>query len=421
MADRETAACDGEAATCDNGSRRSAGEDSLQGLGRSCVVVHVTTGLTPRAGGPYVSVAGLVKALARDSHWKPIVLAPMRNSGEVVDREHWANAPLFMPPEDARNPRVFLSNGGQRLLQMVSQTNPSIVHLHGLWDAGTFAAAELVRGRNPGFVVSPRGMLEPWALRQKWLKKKVFLVAYLNRMLTKADLLHATSDSEADSLRRLGFRQPIAVVPNGIDCSRALPRAGDSDAGPRRLLYLGRLHLKKGLENLLRAWALVRPANWRLSIAGLDEDSYASRLQSLATALDLGDAVEFPGPMLGPDKWRYLASGSAFVHPSFSENFGIAVAEAMAAGLPVIATVGTPWQMLPVERCGWWVHPTPEALAASLQELTSCDDATLQAMGSRARAYAASAFDWSSIGRDMAGCYEWLSGLGAAPRCIRFA
>ena len=395
-------------------------ERGAETRGGAGVVAHVTTGLTPRAGGPYVSVAGLVTALARDGRWMPVVAAPVAMQADAVDRDHWANVPLFTLPPASDGFRSRSSRGRERLVQRVLQTGASVVHLHGLWDAGTFTAAELVRRRSLGFVVSPRGMLESWALHHKWLKKKVFLVGYLNGLLTAADLLHATSESEADSLRALGFRQPIAVVPNGIDCTPALPRPDARAAGPRRLLYLGRLHEKKGLENLLRAWALVRPANWCLSIAGIDEDGYAARLRTLAAALDLEPSVEFPGPKLGAEKWRYLASGMAFVHPSFSENFGIVVAEAMAAGLPVIATVGTPWQMLPVERCGWWVHPTPEALAGAIRELTAADAPTLWTMGTRARAFASVAFDWKTIGREMADCYEWLSGLHAAPRCIRF-
>jgi glycosyltransferase involved in cell wall biosynthesis len=368
-----------------------------------------------------VSVAGLVKALALDGRWTPIVASPVAVQPETVDGEHWANAMLVTLPPAVGGLAGRSSAGWERLVQRVLQTGPSVVHLHGLWDAGTFAAADLVQRRGMGFVVSPRGMLEPWALRHKWLKKKIFLECYLHSLLVTADLLHATSESEADSLRALGFRQPIAVVANGIDCTPTLPRAEADEGGARRLLYLGRMHVKKGLENLLRAWALVRPAGWLLSIAGLDEDGYASRLHSLATSLDLGSSVEFPGPKLGHEKWRYLSSGTAFVHPSFSENFGIAVAEAMAAGLPVIATVGTPWQMLPVERCGWWVHPTTESLAAVIREVTAADDATLRAMGARAKAYAAAAFDWSEIGRDMADCYDWLSGIREPPQCIRFA
>jgi glycosyltransferase involved in cell wall biosynthesis len=367
-----------------------------------------------------VSVAGLVKALARDGRWTPIVAAPVAPQPETVDGEHWANAMLVTLPQAAGGLPRRSSPGWERLMQRVLHTGPAIVHLHGLWDAGSFAAADLVRRRGMAFVVSPRGMLEPWALGQKRLKKRLFLACYLRGLLATTDLLHATSESEADSLRALGFRQPIAVVANGIDCTPALPRAEPCDGRARRLLYLGRMHVKKGLENLLRAWALVRPAGWLLSIAGLDEDGYASRLHALAAALELGSSVEFPGPKLGPEKWRYLASGTAFVHPSFSENFGIAVAEAMAAGLPVIATVGTPWQMLPVERCGWWVHPTTEALAGVIGEVTAADDATLRAMGARGKAYAATAFDWSAIGRDMADCYDWLSGLREPPRCIRF-
>lgn len=369
-----------------------------------------------------MSVAGLVKALALDGRWAPMVLAPVEAKAEDVDHEHWAHVPLHTLPNSSSfrfSATRFFPNRQWSLVRTVQQMQPVVVHLHGLWDAGTFAAAELVSPPSPAFVVSPRGMLEPWALRHKWLKKKIFFIGYLQALLASADLLHATSHSEADSLRTLGFRQPIAVIANGIDFGRALPKS-DCVAGPRRLLYLGRLHVKKGLENLLRAWALVRPADWRLSIAGLDEDDYATRLRALATALDLGESVEFPGPRLGPDKWRYLASGTAFVHPSFSENFGIAVAEAMAASLPVIATVGTPWQMLPAERCGWWVDPTPAALATAIREVTATGNTELQAMGERARAYATTAFDWTTIGRDMSDCYRWLSVGGAVPPCIRF-
>jgi len=369
-----------------------------------------------------VSVAGLVRALGHDGRWTPILLSPVSLPHEGIDNAHWGNVPLLaLPSSSSASPLIGTwSLARSQLIESGLRVSPSIVHLHGLWDAGVFAAMDLVRCQSLGFVISPRGMLEPWALRHKWARKKLFLLGFLKRLLARCDLWHATSDGEAESLRALGFRQPIAVIPNGVDCSQALFPQDYSVVGPYRLLYLGRLHAKKGLENLLRAWAIVRPLNWRLAIAGLDEGGYASRLQSLAAALDLGGSVEFPGPMLGPEKWRYLASGSGFVHPSFSENFGIVVAEAMAAGLPVIATVGTPWQMLPTERCGWWVHPTPETLAGAIRAMTTSDQASLRAMGARAKAYAAVAFGWNAIGHDMADSYQWLAGCPAVPRCVRF-
>ena len=195
----------------------------------SCgVAVHVTTGVTPQAGGPYVSVAGLVNALAQDGRWTPLVVAPVSLPAASIDREHWGRTTMLtLPQREAAGAAQQSCDGRwhERVSQVVRR-NPCVVHLHGLWDAGTFVVAELVRRRQCGFVVSPRGMLEPWALGHKRWKKKLFLLGYLRRLLSTADLWHATSDGEADSLRTLGFRQPIAVIPNGIDASRAVAPAG---------------------------------------------------------------------------------------------------------------------------------------------------------------------------------------------------
>lgn len=297
---------------------------------------------------------------------------------------------------------------------------PMVAHVHGLWDASTCAAMRLLSRRDVPLVFSPRGMLEPWALNQRWFKKRLFLAAYLARILKRAELLHATSDEECCTLRGLGFRQPIAVIPNGIDVSAgSISGAWQTRPTSKRLLYLGRLHVKKGLENLLHAWARVRPDGWQLQIAGIDDGGYQAKLERLAAQLELHGDVAFPGPQIGVAKWEYLSSGSAFVHPSFSENFGIAVAEAMVAGLPVIATVGTPWKLLAEHRLGWWVEPTPEALASAIAEVIDARPATLADMGRRAQAYVAEHFAWSGIARKMADCYDWLCERGPVPDCIR--
>lgn len=384
------------------------------------VVAHFTTGLTPAAGGPYVSVAGLVRALSDDGRFAPIVAGPVEiHPPARIDPEHWGRAPVFVGAI-AGNP--FDGAVCDRFTHKLLVAKPALAHVHGLWDAGTYAAMRLVRAREMPLVYTPRGMLEPWALRQRWLKKKAFLLSYLKPILNCADLLHATSVEESETLRGLGLRQPIAVIPNGIDLAaeRLRPAVRPPLASPRRLLYLGRLHPKKGLENLLRAWARIDRGGWRLSIAGIDEGAHQSRLVSLAKEYGIDDNVEFPGPQIDAEKWRFLANGDAFVHPSFSENFGIAVAEAMAAELPVVATVGTPWSCLAKNRLGWWVEPTPDALAQTLMEVMQTDPAILADMGRRSREYVARTFAWPAIGGQMAACYDWLLGRASAPDCIRF-
>lgn len=383
------------------------------------VVAEFTTGLTPAAGGPFVSVAGLVRGLAREGRYIPLVAAA---SGSVEpdpeQSKHWLGGEIISGRLSG-NP--FTASTVDSFTRQVLCHRPAVVHIHGLWDASTCAAIRVAGQRDVPLVVSPRGMLEPWALRHRWLKKKAFLAAYLWPILAHADLLHATSEAECNTFRDLHLRQPVAVIPNGIDLSDLsfnADAAGSAD-GPRRLLYLGRLHVKKGLENLLRAWSAVRPSGWRLTIAGIDEGGYESRLKTLAQQLGIQDSVDFPGPMLGGAKWRYLFSGTAFAHPSFSENFGIAVAEALAAGLPVIATVGTPWSVLEERGMGWWVEPEPAALARAIRAVAATDPRVLGEMGRRGRGYVREAFDWNTIATAMASCYSWLLGLGPRPACIR--
>ena len=383
-------------------------------------VIHLTTGLTPAAGGPYHSVAGLVRCLAHESVYTPIIVCPrLAPAARLHDSAHWAGVPIFTLASTAN----WRMPAARRLLaEQIMQREPVVLHLHGLWDAGSLFVDRLLADSQMRFVLSPRGMLEPWAINHKRLKKKIFTLLFMRELFARVDLLHATSESEAESLRAYGFRQPIAVIPNGIE---GPPAAEAAFAGMRaespRLLYLGRLHVKKGLENLLEAWSMVRPADWSLAIAGIDEGGYQRRLEARAAELGITETVEFIGPVFGAAKWRFLASGHAFVHPSFSENFGIAVAEAMVIGLPVIATEGTPWALLAERQLGWWVQPTPAALAGALREMTSLPRNRLRAMGSEARAYAMAAFAWPAIGRSMADCYDWLTGDDTPPPCIRFS
>lgn len=383
-------------------------------------VLHVTTGLTPAAGGPYVSVAGLVRSLLQFSQYSPVVVCPLWPGGEASDdAEHWGGAPVCTASPVKR--------GGKRaarrqLAERLMRREPAVLHLHGLWDAGSLFADRMLADSRMKFVLSARGMLEPWAINHKRLKKKIFTLLFMRELFARVDLLHATSESEAESLRAYGFRQPIAVIPNGIEGPPAAEAAFAGVGAERpRLLYLGRLHVKKGLENLLEAWAMVRPAGWSLAIAGIDEGGYQRRLEARAAELGITETVDFIGPVFGAAKWRFLASGSAFVHPSFSENFGIAVAEAMAIGLPVIATEGTPWAVLAERELGWWVQPTPAALAGALREMTSLPRSRLRVMGSEARVYAMAAFAWPAIGRSMADCYDWLTGDDTPPPCVRFS
>ena len=170
---------------------------------------------------------------------------------------------------------------------------------------------------------------------------------------------------------------------------------------------------------LVRSWAEVGPADWRLVIAGPDDNGHRRELELLADSLGIRDSVEFRGPAYEAEKWSLLANADLFVLPSFTENFGIVVAEAMAAGVPVITTTGTPWSMLQEHAVGWWVAPTVPAITIALRAALASPAADLAAMGQRAHARAAREFTWKQIAHSLHAAYRWAIAGGEKPPCIR--
>ena len=228
---------------------------------------------------------------------------------------------------------------------------------------------------------------------------------------------HATSETEYSDIRRRGFRQPVAIIPNGVDVPD-LPAKRDSAS--RTLLFLSRVHPTKGLDVLLPAWRAVQDhfRDWKLVIVGPDDGGYLPKLQRLAS--DLGtERTHFAGPLYGIDKWTAYRDADLFVLPTYSENFGMAVAEALAAGTPTITTKGAPWEGLLKHRAGWWIDIGVDALVAALEEALATSVDTLRSMGERGRAWMMSEFSWNAIAEQVIQCYGWISGTSNKPNCIR--
>lgn len=283
-----------------------------------------------------------------------------------------------------------------------------VVHDNGIWRGHHRSLACLARRARVARVVSPRGMLEPWALDHKPVRKRLAWVIYQRRLLDSATILHATADNEAEQLARLGLRQPVQIIPNGV----ALPDYGQVmglrkvPSEKRTCLFLSRIHPKKGLPLLLEAWNELRPSAWKLHIAGPDEAGHRAQLEEMVRKLDLGGAVCFLPPLEGGEKLRALAQADLFVLPTYSENFGIVVAEALAHGCPVVTTHGAPWEELTIEECGWWVPISTKAITDALREATMLSDAARWEMGNRGRNLVARRFSWPGIARAFCGLYE---------------
>jgi glycosyltransferase involved in cell wall biosynthesis len=207
-------------------------------------------------------------------------------------------------------------------------------------------------------------------------------------------------------VRRLGLNQPVAIVPNGVDVPDHLEARRSADV--RTLLFLSRLHPGKGLLDLVEAWAAVRQPGWRIVIAGGDEGGHQAEVERLIHQKGLASDFTWVGFVNGEAKQACFAQADVFVLPTHSENFGIAIAEALAHGLPVITTTGAPWPGLLTHRCGWWVEPGVPGIASALTQALACSPEELNAMGQRGRQWVAERFAWANIGADAALAGAWL-------------
>jgi glycosyltransferase involved in cell wall biosynthesis len=263
-------------------------------------------------------------------------------------------------------------------------------------------------------------MLGGAALRISAWKKRPFWWLAQRWALQAADCLHATASSEYAEIRAAGLKNPVAVIPNGIDVPEPATMPARGAAGHGIVLSLGRIHPKKGLDRLVRAWALIEPElpTWRLRIVGPAEVGHDKELAALARTLGL-ERVSIEGPLYGAEKLRAYRDAELFVLPTRNENFALTVAEALAAEVPVISTRGAPWAGLDTERCGWWIDHGVAPLAAALRHAMTIGCAERRAMGARGRAWMARDFGWDRIAGDMLRVYSWLKFGGEPPRSVR--
>lgn len=381
----------------------------------------VIPSLSMAAGGPTRTVVQLCIALASYGGAEVRLISQQKQSDAEVLLPREKGIEIYI---ERSTPSVSFKlglSGRKALHETFAQRRPQILHSNGIWHPLNHWATSAARRHQIPLVIHPRGMLEPWALGWRATKKRLALAVYQQRDLESAALLIATADQEAENFRRLGLRQPIAVIPNGVDLEGG--RAGSFEevafsGGKRRALFLSRVHPIKGLQNLLKAWAATETRDWILQIAGPDEGNHLRDVLELAQQLGISDQVQWLGEIDDQSKWGLYRSADLFVLPTFSENFGVVVAEALSQGLPVITTTGAPWRDLQTHGCGWWVEPTEMALHQALNEAVALPTERLVEMGRHGRNYV-QRYEWSIIAGQMCGVYRWMLGQGSMPDCIR--
>jgi glycosyltransferase involved in cell wall biosynthesis len=384
-------------------------------------IVHSIPSLIPESGGPARSVTGLCTALAyRGLSIDLISLDVGPHFGSPIIPPPELVSTTFVPNRLAVGMRqLWAPQFKQTLQRIIQEKSVRIIHDHCLWLPTNGAAAKTAGQLSIPLIVSTRGMLEPWALQHSRWKKWLMWQLYQRRNLAGARALHATSLTEAENLRRLGLSQPIAVIPNGVEIPAIFHSNGRPNQPQKRtLLFLSRLHPKKGLLNLVQAVKQLAPLDWQIILAGPDEGGHRAEVEAAIRAAGLSHSFIFTGPVDDTQKWALYRQADLFVLPSFSENFGIVIAEALAGGVPVITTTGTPWQELDTHHCGWCVEPIVESLATALGEAMSLTDTERRQMGLNGCRLIQHKYSWPAVAEQMAAVYRWVLGLGDRPACV---
>ena len=371
-------------------------------------VALLTAKMSPAAGGLSVSVPGLADGLDAFDDIEPHVLGTLDPNDPDAAQKWGQRVQAFSV---SGHPALQRAIG---MAPALDRLNPDIVDVQGIWTWSSKVSLDRHRRHKTPYIVTPRGMLDPWARANSAWKKRLFAIFVETEHLRSARCLRATADMEAGHFRSMGITCPITIVPNAIALAPLAPRPAPD--GRRRVLFLSRIHPKKGIIFLLRAWAKLedRFRDWDLIIAGIDENGHLADMKTRASELGLS-RVSFPGAVHGAQKEALFRASDLFVLPTHAENFGLVIAEALAQEVAVITTHNAPWEGLEERRCGWWIPLVEERLADTMAQAMSRPQAELQMMGERGRAWIAAEFAPEEVAARMRDVYLWATGRAGKP------
>jgi len=370
------------------------------------MIVHIVPTIHNEASGPTYSVVRLCECVRNN---RDEVKLTVLNAGDLGNRLSYLK--LF----DGLGPnRLGFSPDMYSWLKSESAHKEiKVLHNHSLWMMPNVYAGWVASKYDIPYMVSPRGTLSEKAMRLGSNIKYPFWHLVQKPALKSVSCFHATASNEYEDIRRHNFTQPVAIIPNGIDIPELLDYETNNE---RTLLFLSRIHPKKGIDNLLNAWKIVQSKfpEWELKIVGPDNFGHLDEMKKLSAKLKLS-RVEFTGALFGQEKQMAYQGADVFVLPTYSENFGLAVAEALAAGTPAIVTKGAPWEGLSIHGAGQWIDIGVDPLVASLEDMMSRSREELTQMGVNGREWMKRDFSWDKIGAQMVETYQWMLGKASKP------
>ena len=390
-------------------------------------IYHLLENLDDTYGGPAKSVPYLLKSLQKLEIEGQILSIKYHDKeyNEVVKK---ANLDWLSFPYNFIKKIRYSKALKNYLMDVVKKEKNIILHTHNLWNNIPYLSFSLAKKYKIPYISSIRGALYPWSLNQGSFQKKIAWILFQKKILNKSSCIHVTNVSELEAVRNLGISSPIALVPNGINLDEFKTMNSKNvskvnlglEENKNYILFLSRIHPKKGLEYLVRSWIKIskKYLNWDLLIVGpVYEEKYYKDLQNELSKNNLSKRVHFTGMLREKKRIDCYSASSLFVLPSHTENFGIAIAEAMAAKLPVITSRGTPWQEIEEYDAGWWVDLDWENIDKALAEALFCDGNILKKKGLNGFNLIQK-YDWKFQAQKMKKVYEWLLGNEEKPEFV---
>lgn len=323
------------------------------------------------------------------STYMQVLAKPLGTMADVHIMTHVSENPLPMENckvHDIPRYRPFSGVWKKAVVDLLDSVRPDIVHVNCCWTPDCAMIQQLAQKRGYKVVLTPHGMLEPWIIkRHYWTRKVPALWLYQKAAVQRADCVQATAESERDNLLKLGYNSNIKVVRLGIDAeSIEMKRSWKKS---RQILFLSRVHVKKGINFLVEAADVLRNElqGYKILVAGEGDADYVEAMKRMICDRGLKDIVQLIGGVYGDEKWRLFQTSDFFVLPTHSENFGLAIAESLASGTPVITTVGTPWSDLNGSEVGAWIEIGTEPLVETLRRFLGLSEGELETMGRNGR------------------------------------
>ena len=388
---------------------------------------HLVHNLDNSYGGPAKSIPYLTGYLEELGHSQEVISLEFSDieSNQVVQSLglNSVTFPVWFSNATAYSP--FLK---RYLIKRILESENQIIHYHNIWNYIPLVANAVANKLSIPIVVSPRGNLYPWNLKKGYLKKKLYMDIVQRNYFDSANCIHVTSKDELLAVQDLNFRAPVALVPNGVDLKEFEDMRSKKDHRAnlglshecKYILYVGRIEEKKGLHILFEAFVDFVKTNteWKIVVAGpIYDKGYYDRCKSFIENSGYGESINWMGMVSGSQRIDAYGSADLFVLPTQSENFGIVIAEALAAGLPVITTEGTPWMEIQNEFAGYIISLSSQALLLAMEDFNRLKDSEKDAMAISAKNIA-QRYSWDKPAEDMQLLYQWILGEIGQPKFV---